>query len=73
MKTNHKESNIVENHTIEINSDEQAEKLPTNSDVIHESSEEHLDIHGIWNSHEDLIAVSTNGNNNINFVLDSST
>lgn len=73
MKSNHKESNIVENHINEINSDEQAEKLPTNNDAIHESSEEHLDIHGIWNSHEDLIAVSTNGNSNINFVLESSS
>lgn len=41
--------------------DEHIDKSPTQNESIQETGDEQLDTQDIWNSHEDLIAVTTNG------------
>lgn len=41
--------------------DEHIDKSPTLNESSQETGDEQLDTQDIWNSHEDLIAVTTNG------------
>lgn len=46
---------------INIEFDESIDKSPTQNESSQETGDEQLDAQDIWNSHEDLIAVTTNG------------
>lgn len=41
--------------------DEHIDKSPTRNESSRETVDEHLDTQDIWKSHEDLVAVTTNG------------
>lgn len=54
--------------------DEHIDKSPTQNESSQETGDEQLDTQDIWNSHEDLIAVTTNGKLAISFSnIDSTT
>lgn len=46
---------------ISIEFDESIDKSPTQNESSQETGDEQMDAQDIWNSHEDLIAVTTNG------------
>lgn len=51
----------IESHKhIDVEFDASIDKSPTN-ESSQETGDEQVDAHDIWNSHEDLIAVTTNG------------